>query len=136
MSLVFFKNLLVWRRVSPTPDPANRRLPRPSVQPDLEDRVSNASSCTAVEEEDIESNGPKHWESSAPAPQRRFRVNGRVVADAMIGLVDGVTVPFALTAGLSALQSTRIVIFCGLAELVLGIISMTLGGWLGAKSEA
>jgi VIT1/CCC1 family predicted Fe2+/Mn2+ transporter len=45
-------------------------------------------------------------------------------------------VPFALTAGLSALGNTRIVIYGGLAELIAGAISMGLGGYLGAKSEA
>lgn len=46
------------------------------------------------------------------------------------------TVPFALTAGLSALGDTKVVIFGGLAELIAGGISMGLGGYLGAKSEA
>lgn len=49
---------------------------------------------------------------------------------------DGLTVPFALTAGLSALGSTRVVIYGGFAELIAGGISMGLGGYLGAKSEA
>lgn len=44
--------------------------------------------------------------------------------------------PFALTAGLSALGSTRVVIYGGFAELIAGAISMGLGGYLGAKSEA
>lgn len=62
-------------------------------------------------------------------------IDGRVVSDAIIGLSDGLTVPFALTAGLSALGSTRVVVFGGLAELIAGAISMGLGGYLGAKSE-
>lgn len=49
---------------------------------------------------------------------------------------DGLTVPFALTAGLSALGNTQVVIYGGLAELIAGSISMGLGGYLGAKSEA
>jgi VIT1/CCC1 family predicted Fe2+/Mn2+ transporter len=64
-----------------------------------------------------------------------FRLNARVISDATIGLSDGLTVPFALTAGLSTLGSTRTVWLAGLAELVAGAISMGLGGWLGAKSE-
>lgn len=62
-------------------------------------------------------------------------VNPRLISDATIGLSDGLTVPFALTAGLSALGDTRTVIFGGLAELIAGAISMGLGGYLGAKSE-
>jgi hypothetical protein len=60
----------------------------------------------------------------------------RIVSDATIGLSDGLTVPFALTAGLSALGSSRIVIFGGMAELISGAISMGLGGWLAASGEA
>lgn len=63
------------------------------------------------------------------------RVDARVVSDAIIGLSDGLTVPFALTAGLSALGNTKVVIFAGLAELTAGAISMGLGGYLAAKSE-
>jgi vacuolar iron transporter family protein len=64
------------------------------------------------------------------------RINPRIISDATIGLSDGLTVPFALTAGLSALGQSKVVIYGGLAELVAGGISMGLGGYLGAKSEA
>lgn len=67
--------------------------------------------------------------------RQRFKVDPRMVSDAIIGLSDGLTVPFALTAGLSALGSTKIVVYGGLAELIAGAISMGLGGYLGAKSE-
>ncbi|KKK22238.1 hypothetical protein P175DRAFT_0500508 [Aspergillus ochraceoroseus IBT 24754] len=62
-------------------------------------------------------------------------IDGRVISDAIIGLSDGLTVPFALTAGLSALGDTKVVVFGGFAELIAGAISMGLGGYLGAKSE-
>lgn len=62
-------------------------------------------------------------------------IDGRTVSDAIIGLSDGMTVPFALTAGLSALGDTKVVVFGGMAELIAGAISMGLGGYLGAKSE-
>ncbi|EAW09571.1 VIT1/CCC1 transporter family protein [Aspergillus clavatus NRRL 1] len=62
-------------------------------------------------------------------------IDGRTVSDAIIGLSDGMTVPFALTAGLSALGDTKVVVFGGFAELIAGAISMGLGGYLGAKSE-
>lgn len=64
------------------------------------------------------------------------KVNPRTIADATIGLSDGLTVPFALTAGLSTLGDTNVVIYGGLAELMAGSISMGLGGYLGARSEA
>ncbi|KAH8647778.1 Ccc1 family, partial [Xylariales sp. PMI_506] len=59
----------------------------------------------------------------------------RVISDAIIGLSDGLTVPFALTAGLSAMGNTKVVVYGGMAELIAGAISMGLGGYLGAKSE-
>lgn len=59
-----------------------------------------------------------------------------MISDAIIGLSDGMTVPFALTAGLASLGDTRLVVLGGLAELIAGAISMGLGGLLGAKSEA
>lgn len=66
----------------------------------------------------------------------RWRISPRTISDATIGLSDGLTVPFALTAGLSAMGTTKLVIYAGFAELVAGAISMGLGGYLGAKGEA
>lgn len=63
------------------------------------------------------------------------KVDPRVMSDIVIGLSDGLTVPFALTAGLSSLGDTKLVITGGLAELISGAISMGLGGYLAAKSE-
>lgn len=64
-----------------------------------------------------------------------FQINRRTISDAILGLSDGLTVPFALSAGLSSLGTTKVVILGGLAELVAGAISMGLGGFLGARSE-
>src|SRR5450631_2767344 len=59
------------------------------------------------------------------------------VRDIVIGMSDGLTVPFALAAGLSgAVQSTSIVITAGLAEIAAGSIAMGLGGYLAARSDA
>lgn len=60
----------------------------------------------------------------------------RIISDLIIGLSDGLTVPFALTAGLSSLGDSKLVITGGFAELISGAISMGLGGYLGAKSES
>ncbi|CUM67691.1 uncharacterized protein PRCAT00005394001 [Priceomyces carsonii] len=60
----------------------------------------------------------------------------RVMSDIIIGLSDGLTVPFALTAGLSSLGDSKLVITGGMAELVSGAISMGLGGYLAARSES
>ena len=59
------------------------------------------------------------------------------VRDLVIGMSDGLTVPFALAAGLSgAAVSTRIVVTAGMAEIAAGAIAMGLGGYLAARSDA
>jgi len=59
-----------------------------------------------------------------------------VVRDIVIGMSDGLTVPFALAAGLSGtVQSTSIVVIAGMAEIAAGSIAMGLGGYLAAKTE-
>lgn len=107
--------------------------------------VPSTSSRTSVE--DVERIGAADKDSddgtssqatlqSYSSTSRSSRIDPRIISDAIIGLSDGLTVPFALTAGLSALGNTRVVIYGGLAELIAGSISMGLGGYLGAKSEA
>ncbi|RDX79130.1 Vacuolar iron transporter 1 [Mucuna pruriens] len=62
---------------------------------------------------------------------------GDTVRDIIIGVSDGLTVPFALAAGLSGVNATSsIVLTAGIAEVAAGAISMGLGGYLAAKSEA
>jgi len=59
------------------------------------------------------------------------------VRDIVIGMADGLTVPFALAAGLSgAITSTAIIVTAGLAEIAAGSVAMGLGGYLAAKSDA
>ncbi|MFN2452868.1 MAG: VIT1/CCC1 transporter family protein [Pyrinomonadaceae bacterium] len=60
-----------------------------------------------------------------------------VVRDIVIGMSDGLTVPFALAAGLTgAISASTIIITAGLAEIAAGSIAMGLGGYLAAKSDA
>ena len=62
---------------------------------------------------------------------------GETVRDIVIGMADGLTVPFALAAGLSgAVASTSIIVTAGFAEIVAGSIAMGLGGYLAGKSDA
>jgi vacuolar iron transporter family protein len=74
-------------------------------------------------------------DNAAGRKSKLFAIDRRTISDAILGLSDGLTVPFALSAGLSSLGTTKIVILGGLAELVAGAISMGLGGFLGARSE-
>ncbi|KAG8421025.1 hypothetical protein J3458_002932 [Metarhizium acridum] len=59
----------------------------------------------------------------------------RFLSDFTLGFSDGLTVPFALTAGLSSLGRADTVIYAGLAELCAGSISMGIGGYLSALDE-
>ena len=63
-----------------------------------------------------------------------------ILTDIVIGMSDGLTVPFALAAGLSALsgaeQSTTLIVIAGLAEIAAGSIAMGLGGYLAGKTES
>src|SRR5574338_302083 len=66
----------------------------------------------------------KHFEASA------------MVRDIVIGMSDGLTVPFAFAAGLSgAVSSTGIIVIAGIAEIAAGSIAMGLGGYLSGKTE-
>ena len=59
------------------------------------------------------------------------------VRDVIIGMSDGLTVPFALAAGLSgAVDHSSIIVIAGMAEIVAGAISMGLGGYLAAQNDA
>jgi VIT1/CCC1 family predicted Fe2+/Mn2+ transporter len=77
----------------------------------------------------------------APMPQthhvERHFTSGEIVRDIVIGMADGLTVPFALAAGLSgAISNSAIIVTAGLAEIAAGSIAMGLGGYLAAKSDA
>jgi VIT1/CCC1 family predicted Fe2+/Mn2+ transporter len=61
---------------------------------------------------------------------------GETVRDVVVGMSDGLTVPFALAAGISgAIALSRLVITAGLAEIAAGSIAMGLGGYLAARSD-
>ncbi|MDQ3665416.1 MAG: VIT1/CCC1 transporter family protein [Acidobacteriota bacterium] len=72
-----------------------------------------------------------------PHIERHFTAS-EVVRDVVIGMSDGLTVPFALAAGLTGAITitTRIIVTAGLAEIAAGSIAMGLGGYLAAKSDA
>ncbi|HLW58711.1 MAG TPA: VIT1/CCC1 transporter family protein [bacterium] len=71
-----------------------------------------------------------------PHVERHF-TGSDTVRDIVIGMSDGLTVPFALAAGLSgAVAATHVVVTAGLAEVAAGSIAMGLGGYLAAKSDA
>ena len=127
----------------PHTDAGLQELRYPS--PVLCEKRSDSSWLSCESDIDLELSYPRSSESCTsslrkcqPKKKRKFswKPSPRMTSDAIIGLSDGMTVPFALTAGLASLGDTRLVVLGGLAELIAGAISMGLGGLLGAKSEA
>jgi VIT1/CCC1 family predicted Fe2+/Mn2+ transporter len=71
-----------------------------------------------------------------PHVEKHF-TSSDTVRDVVIGMSDGLTVPFALAAGLTgAIAQSRLIITAGFAEIVAGSIAMGLGGYLAARSDA
>ena len=77
-----------------------------------------------------------HQVAGHPHQEHHFE-STETVRDIVIGLSDGLTVPFALAAGLSgAIANARLVVLAGLAEIAAGSIAMGLGGYLAARGDA
>ncbi|MBI1862337.1 MAG: VIT1/CCC1 transporter family protein [Deltaproteobacteria bacterium] len=71
----------------------------------------------------------------SPHTERHFQAPA-VVRDIVIGMADGLTVPFALAAGLAgAIDSGHVILTAGLAEIAAGSIAMGLGGYLAARTD-
>ena len=71
-----------------------------------------------------------------PHVEKHF-TSSEAVRDIVIGMSDGLTVPFALAAGLSgAVESSNLIVTAGLAEVAAGAIAMGLGGYLAARTDA
>ena len=68
--------------------------------------------------------------------EEKHLTSSEMLRDVVIGMSDGLTVPFALAAGLSgAVSSSNIIVIAGIAEIVAGSIAMGLGGYLSGKTE-
>ena len=77
-----------------------------------------------------------HQVASPHSHQEHHFESTETVRDIVIGLSDGLTVPFALAAGLGAVASAHLVVVAGLAEIAAGSIAMGLGGYLAARGDA
>src|SRR3954464_10453329 len=76
-----------------------------------------------------------HHSHHAPHTESHFQAS-ETVRDVVIGMADGLTVPFALAAGLSGtVQKPWIVVVAGIAEIAAGSIAMGLGGYLAARTD-
>ncbi len=69
------------------------------------------------------------------SPYEKHFQSSKKVRDFVIGMSDGLTVPFALAAGLSAVVANNIIITAGFAEIAAGSIAMGLGGYLAGRTE-
>jgi vacuolar iron transporter family protein len=85
---------------------------------------------------------PTETVHSAPPPAHHHNHHeihfnsSETVRDIVIGLADGLTVPFALAAGLAgAISASRLVVTAGLAEIAAGSIAMGLGGYLASRGD-
>ena len=73
---------------------------------------------------------------ATPHVEKHF-TGSATVREIVIGMADGLTVPFALAAGLSAaVSTTSVIVTAGLAEIAAGAMAMGLGGYLAAKTDA
>src|SRR6266566_3048585 len=73
---------------------------------------------------------------TTPHTEQHFTA-GDAVRDIVIGMSDGLTVPFALAAGLTgAISQTHLIVTAGFAEIAAGSIAMGLGGYLAARGDA
>ncbi|MEO7080347.1 MAG: VIT1/CCC1 transporter family protein [Flavobacteriales bacterium] len=73
---------------------------------------------------------------SMPLHEEKHFTSSDLIKDIVIGMADGLTVPFALAAGLSgAVNSNGIIITAGVAEVVAGAIAMGLGGYLAGRTD-
>jgi VIT1/CCC1 family predicted Fe2+/Mn2+ transporter len=69
--------------------------------------------------------------------EEQHKKDTNLVSDIIVGMSDGLTIPFTLTAGLSCVRDTNhLIINSGLSEITAGSISMCLGGFLAGQAEA
>jgi VIT1/CCC1 family predicted Fe2+/Mn2+ transporter len=103
--------------------------PRPRGTPRRKARLSRRRSRTRTEMHTPHAPHTPHVEKHFTASES--------VRDIVIGMSDGLTVPFALAAGLTGTAiATRVIVTAGLAEIAAGSIAMGLGGFLAARSDA
>ncbi len=77
----------------------------------------------------------RHHHTRQPHVEHHLR-SSDFISDVVIGMSDGLTVPFALAAGLSgAVDSNAVIVTAGIAEIVAGSIAMGLGGYLSGQTE-
>src|SRR5436309_11055313 len=89
-----------------------------------------------MQQQPVTSNQPPGASKDTYLHHEEHLKSSDLITDIVIGMADGLTVPFALAAGLSgAVASTGIIVTAGMAEIVAGSIAMGLGGYLAGRSD-
>lgn len=115
--------------------PITNRAPSDSANDTDTERASH-SDFSEIENDQLNLHAAqRHATPKSSAPFFVMPSLTRFLADFTLGFADGLTVPFALTAGLSSLGQTETVIYAGMAEICAGSISMGIGGYLSARGE-
>ncbi|KAK3984563.1 putative vacuolar iron transporter protein [Cladorrhinum sp. PSN332] len=109
--------------------PTYESLPIASRRSSSEDQLSFASSPSSAA-----CSNSQHHHSPTKSSSQSISLTA-FLSNLTLGFADGLTVPFALTAGLSSLGNTKTVIYAGVAEICAGSISMGIGGYLAARGE-
>ena len=151
MPTSFSEALGVWR----SPAEAPTEGPKLSLDPSVPEKAEKLA-ATYRKEKDLESqsssktenvpeinlrsynggppNEPPSWKSFVRRC-RAWKPSKEILYNAILGISDGMTVPFAVTASLAGVADAKIVMLAGLSELIAGAISMGAGGVLGAKND-
>src|ERR1700735_4942421 len=106
-------------------------LPNIQFLPHNYTRLAGANGTDAQDLDVLE-----EWKMPSVEHVERHFTATAAVRDVVIGMADGLTVPFALAAGLTAaVTSSHVIVTAGLAEVAAGAIAMGLGGYLAARSD-
>ncbi|CAG8982565.1 hypothetical protein HYALB_00007281 [Hymenoscyphus albidus] len=109
--------------------------------PRQEDTVEQNDDAAASANDQPAGNRPSNW-NPVTWPIRTWnflrslrKFEAADIKDATMGTVDGITVPFVLTAGLSSIKNSKIVVMAGVAELIGGAVSMAMAAYLSTSAE-
>lgn len=118
-----------------TPASSSNNTPQDRLNNLSSDQPTNIMTTTNLNKCDKQSRPEAICCRDLRGEDERHLINPDIIRDVIIGLSDGLTVPFGLTAGLSSLGSSRLVVVGGIAELISGAISMGIGGYLASEAE-
>ncbi|KAK2066685.1 hypothetical protein P8C59_000476 [Phyllachora maydis] len=140
VSLALYSRVAATEERTSQSDPDNNHKNNDDDDDDDDDVVTySGPHKTGEEHAQAEPLQHQHPDQPSPTPRGRWAPTRpsltRFLADFTLGFADGLTVPFALTAGLSSLGQTDTVRYAGMAEICAGSISMGIGGYLSAKGE-